>query len=40
VLTADPNYFLDNMQDPTMPTMGAARYTGGLWVDKFLKTVT
>jgi sulfopropanediol 3-dehydrogenase len=20
--------------------MGAARYTGGLWVDKFLKTVT
>ena len=24
----------------TMPTMGAARYTGGLWVGKFLKTCT
>jgi sulfopropanediol 3-dehydrogenase len=24
----------------TLPTMGAARYTGGLWVGKFLKTVT
>ena len=23
----------------TLPTMGAARYTGGLWVGKFLKTV-
>ena len=23
-----------------LPTMGAARYTGGLWVGKFLKTVT
>jgi sulfopropanediol 3-dehydrogenase len=24
----------------TLPTMSAARYTGGLWVGKFLKTVT
>ena len=24
----------------TMPTLGAARYTGGLWVGKFLKTCT
>ena len=24
----------------TLPTMGAARYTGGLWVGKYLKTVT
>lgn len=24
----------------TLPTMGAAKYTGGLWVGKFLKTVT
>jgi len=24
----------------TLPTVGAARYTGGLWVGKFLKTVT
>jgi sulfopropanediol 3-dehydrogenase len=24
----------------TLPTLGAARYTGGLWVGKFLKTVT
>ena len=24
----------------TLPTMGAARFTGGLWVGKFLKTVT
>jgi sulfopropanediol 3-dehydrogenase len=23
-----------------LPTMGAARYTGGLWVGKFLKTCT
>jgi sulfopropanediol 3-dehydrogenase len=23
-----------------LPTAGAARYTGGLWVGKFLKTVT
>ena len=23
-----------------LPTSGAARYTGGLWVGKFLKTVT
>lgn len=25
---------------PTLPTRGAARYTGGLWVGKYLKTVT
>ena len=24
----------------TLPTKRAARYTGGLWVGKFLKTVT
>jgi sulfopropanediol 3-dehydrogenase len=24
----------------TLPTRGAARYTGGLWVGKFMKTVT
>jgi len=24
----------------TLPTKGAARYTGGLWVGKFIKTVT
>jgi len=24
----------------TLPTMGAARYTGGLWVGKFIKTCT
>jgi sulfopropanediol 3-dehydrogenase len=24
----------------TLPTGGAARYTGGLWVGKFIKTVT
>ncbi|MEM9655722.1 MAG: histidinol dehydrogenase, partial [Actinomycetota bacterium] len=24
----------------TLPTQGAARYTGGLWVGKFIKTVT
>jgi sulfopropanediol 3-dehydrogenase len=24
----------------TLPTQGAARYTGGLWIGKFLKTVT
>jgi sulfopropanediol 3-dehydrogenase len=24
----------------TLPTLGAARYTGGLWVGKFLKTLT
>ncbi len=24
----------------TLPTSGAARYTGGLWVGKFLKTLT
>jgi len=24
----------------TLPTRGAARYTGGLWVGKFLKTCT
>ncbi|MFC4950058.1 histidinol dehydrogenase [Pseudonocardia sp. GCM10023141] len=26
--------------NPTLPTRGAARYTGGLWVGKYLKTVT
>jgi sulfopropanediol 3-dehydrogenase len=62
VLTADPQYFLDNMNNygalflgketnvaygdkvigtnHTLPTRGAARYTGGLWVGKFIKTVT
>jgi len=62
VLTADPQYFLDNMQNygalflgketnvaygdkvigtnHTLPTRKAARYTGGLWVGKFIKTVT
>ena len=24
----------------TLPTLGAARYTGGLWVGKFMKTCT
>jgi sulfopropanediol 3-dehydrogenase len=24
----------------TLPTLGAARYTGGLWVGKFLRTCT
>ncbi len=24
----------------TLPTKGAARYTGGLWVGKFIKTCT
>ncbi len=60
VLTEDPRWFLDNMQNygalflgpetnvaygdkvigtnHTLPTMGASRYTGGLWVGKFLKT--
>ncbi|NQV81747.1 MAG: histidinol dehydrogenase, partial [Alphaproteobacteria bacterium] len=62
VLTADPQYFLDNMRNygalflgketnvaygdkvigtnHTLPTRKAARYTGGLWVGKFIKTVT
>jgi sulfopropanediol 3-dehydrogenase len=62
VLTADPQYFLDNMKNygalflgketnvaygdkvigtnHTLPTRKAARYTGGLWVGKFIKTVT
>lgn len=62
VLTADPDYFLNNMKDygalflgartnvafgdkvigtnHTLPTLKAARYTGGLWVGKFLKTCT
>jgi sulfopropanediol 3-dehydrogenase len=30
--TVGPNHIL--------PTGGAARYTGGLWVGKFIKTVT
>jgi len=62
VMTADPDYFLQNMTNygalflgprtnvaygdkvigtnHTLPTLGAARYTGGLWVGKFLKTCT
>lgn len=62
VMTADPDYFLDNMSNygalflgartnvsfgdkvigtnHTLPTRKAARYTGGLWVGKFLKTCT
>jgi sulfopropanediol 3-dehydrogenase len=62
VMTADPDYFLDNMTNygalflgartnvafgdkvigtnHTLPTLTAARYTGGLWVGKFLKTCT
>ncbi|MBO6541078.1 MAG: histidinol dehydrogenase [Rhizobiaceae bacterium] len=62
VMTADPDYFLQNMTNygalflgertnvaygdkvigtnHTLPTSRAARYTGGLWVGKFLKTVT
>jgi sulfopropanediol 3-dehydrogenase len=62
IMTADPDYFLDNLRNygalfigprtnvaygdkvigtnHTLPTMKAARYTGGLWVGKFLKTCT
>ncbi|OWV64679.1 histidinol dehydrogenase [Rhizobium sp. R339] len=62
VMTADPDYFLNNMKNygalflgartnvafgdkvigtnHTLPTDKAARYTGGLWVGKFLKTCT
>ena len=62
VMTADPDYFLDNMSNygalflgpetnvsygdkvigtnHTLPTKKAARYTGGLWVGKFIKTCT
>ena len=62
VMTRDPQYFLDNMQNygalflgpetnvsygdkvigtnHTLPTKRAARYTGGLWVGKFIKTCT
>lgn len=62
VMTHDPNYFLENMQNfgalfigprtnvaygdkvigtnHTLPTKKAARYTGGLWVGKFIKTCT
>ncbi|NBC34991.1 histidinol dehydrogenase [Novosphingobium sp. FSY-8] len=62
VMTADPEYFLQNMTNygalflgartnvsfgdkvigtnHTLPTKKAARYTGGLWVGKFLKTCT
>jgi len=62
VMTADPNYFLQNMTNygalflgartnvsfgdkvigtnHTLPTKKASRYTGGLWVGKFLKTCT
>ena len=62
VMTRDPDYFLQNLQNygalflgprtnvaygdkvigtnHTLPTHRAARYTGGLWVGKFLKTCT
>ena len=62
VMTADPDYFLENMTNygalflgnrtnvsfgdkvigtnHTLPTKKAARFTGGLWVGKFLKTCT
>lgn len=62
VMTADPQYFLDNLTNygalfigprtnvaygdkvigtnHTLPTMKSARFTGGLWVGKFLKTCT
>jgi sulfopropanediol 3-dehydrogenase len=62
VMTANPDYFLENMTNygalflgarttvsfgdkvigtnHTLPTRTAARYTGGLWVGKFLKTCT
>ena len=62
VMTADPDYFLNNMSNygalflgpetnvsygdkvigtnHTLPTRKAARYTGGLWVGKFIKTCT
>jgi sulfopropanediol 3-dehydrogenase len=62
VMTKDPDFFLNNMQNygslflgprtnvaygdkvigtnHTLPTMKAARYTGGLWVGKFIKTCT
>ncbi|MEW6999139.1 histidinol dehydrogenase [Colwelliaceae bacterium BS250] len=62
VMTDDPQYFKDNMQNfgalflgpetnvsygdkcigtnHTLPTRKAARYTGGLWVGKFIKTCT
>ena len=62
VMTADPDYFLQNMTNygalflgartnvsfgdkvigtnHTLPTKKSARYTGGLWVGKFLKTCT
>jgi sulfopropanediol 3-dehydrogenase len=49
VMTREPDYFLANMRNygdkvigtnHTLPTKKAARYTGGLWVGKFLKTCT
>lgn len=62
ILTADEDYFLDNMTNygalfvgprtnvafgdkvigtnHTLPTKQAAKYTGGLWVGKFIKNVT
>lgn len=62
VMTADPDYFLENMTNygalflgartnvaygdktigtnHTLPTKKSARFTGGLWVGKFLKTCT
>ncbi len=46
VMTRNPDFFLDNMRNfgalflHTLPTKKAARYTGGLWVGKFIKTCT
>jgi len=62
IMTADDNYFLENMTNygalfigprtnvaygdkvigtnHTLPTKLTARFTGGLWVGKFIKTVT
>lgn len=62
ILTKDPDYFLENMNNygalflghetnvaygdkvigtnHTLPTGRSARYTGGLWVGKFIKTCT
>ncbi|HEP0587633.1 MULTISPECIES: histidinol dehydrogenase [Klebsiella] len=62
VMTRDPDWFLENMQNfgalflgprtnvaygdkvigtnHTLPTRKAARYTGGLWVGKFIKACT
>jgi len=41
VMTRDDDYFLQNMTSyHTLPTKKAGRYTGGLWVGKFIKTHT